>query len=422
MQSFRSHMNSLRTMHRAKVTSMRLYLFIFVLVFPAVMAAAGGVSGRVINKTTGKPAAADQVLLIDLSADRKEAGRTRSDASGYFHFQVSRPGVPWLIKVVHADVLYESTTSGEDGPLEIGVFDKTGVLDVVKSGIQVIRLEAIAGSLRATEMFTLINTSNPPRTVQKEELFSIPLPPGAILLSSLAEGPGESAVRSIAVMPPNENRCYFDFPLRPGTTKIQLQYQVPYSGSLALIPRIPFPADMFGVVLPASMQFESSELGAYKRQSDEGGGMVEVIRDLPAGNAPTFTISGTGPALAESNDRSTTLQEYVYSQKTAPVITTGNQPANLANGFTHDQLLWAGFLAFIVVAGLGMFLYQSRTKLDPVSAPGSAGLSNEAIREQLFNLELDRLQKRISKSGYSAARSTLEKKLAVALSRPPSCK
>jgi|SRR5579859_469931 len=422
MQSFRDHIHSLRAMQRARFTSMQICLFIFVLVFPAVMAAASGVSGRIINKTTGKPAAADQVLLIDLSADRKEAGHTRSDASGYFHFQVSRQGVPWLIKIVHADVQYEATTSGEDRPLEIGVFDKTGASDDVKSGIQVIRLEADAGSLRATEMFTLINASNPPRTVQKEELFSIPLPPGATVLSSLAEGPGEAAVRSIAVIPPNENRCYFDFPLRPGTTKIQLQYQVPYSGSLALIPHIPFPADMFGVVMPVSMQFESSELGAYKRQSDEEGGVVELIRGVPAGNAPTFTISGAGPALAESNDRSAMLPEYVYPQKREPVTAFGNRSASLANGLTRGQLLWTGFLAFIVMTGLGMFLYQSRAKLRPVSAPGNAAMSNEAIREQLFSLELDRLQRRISKSGYTAARSTLEKKLAVALSRPPGCK
>src|SRR5579859_3387877 len=96
MQSFRHDVKSSKAIDQAVFTCMRIYFSVLVLAFPAVVAAYGGVSGRVINKTTGKPAAADQILLIDLSADRKEAGRTRSDASGYFHFQVSRQGVPWL--------------------------------------------------------------------------------------------------------------------------------------------------------------------------------------------------------------------------------------------------------------------------------------------------------------------------------------
>ncbi len=418
MQSFRNSIKSPRAMNQARFTLMRIYLFVFVFVFPAVVAAAGGVSGKVINKTTGKPAAADQVILIDLSADRKEGGRTRTDAAGYFHFHVARQGVPWLIKVVHADVLYEATTSGVDRPPEIEVFDKTGASDEVRSGIQVIRLEADAGSLRTTEMFTLVNASNPPRTIQKEELFSISLPPGATLLSSLAEGPGGAVVKSIAVTPPNENRCYFNFPLRPGTTKIQLEYQAPYSGSLTLIPHIPFPADMFGVVLPATMQFESSQPGVYTRQPDEEGGIVELIRGVPGGNAPTFTISGAGPALVKNNDRLTTLQEYMHSQNPTPVTAADNQPAGLTGSLTRSQILWIGFLAFIIMAGLGMFSYQGYAKLHPVSVSGNAAKSEEAIREQLFSLELDRLQNRISKSHYATARSALEKRLVAALSKP----
>lgn len=72
---------------------------------------------------------------------------------------------------------------------------------------------------------------------------------------------------------PNENRCYFNSPLRPGTTKIQLQYQVPYSGAASFVPHTPFPADSFGIVLPSSLQFEASEIDGYIKDSDQHGDM-----------------------------------------------------------------------------------------------------------------------------------------------------
>jgi len=400
----------------ARPKSVSILFCAVVLILPAMTAAAAEVSGKVINKTVERPAAGDEVLLMDVSADMKVAGRTRTDSSGNFHFVVSREGIPWLITVTHAGVRYEAAVPAGERSTEIGIFDKTDSTAEVKSSIQLLQIESDAGYLRATEMFTVINSSSPPRTVQKEELFLIPLPAGAALLSSLAEGPGHSVVKSIAVVPPKENRCYFSFPLRPGTTKIQLQFQLPYSGSFTFTPYLPFPADMFGVVTPASMQFQPSELGAYARLPDGNGGFVELIRSANEGDGPSFKIVGSGAAHTESSSTLAMLQARGNSHhEPLTMAAAGTATASAEKNSKSDHVLWLTLLAAMVIACLTVYL--RRTKRRAVSGSEDPSMTNELIRERLFSLELDRLQNRISKSKYATARSLLEKKLAAMLTK-----
>jgi hypothetical protein len=384
------------------------------LILAAIAASAAEVSGKIVNQTIGKPAVGDEVRLIDISADMKEAGRTRTDGSGTFHFRIVREGIPWLIAVTHAGVRYEAALPAGEQSVKIEVFDKTASTADIRSGIQVLQLESDAANLRVTEMFTLVNSSRPPRTIQKEELFSIPLPAGAALLSSVAEAPGESVVRSVAVAPPKENRCYFSFPLRPGITRIQLQYQLPYSGSFTLAPSVPFAADMFGVVIPASMQFQPSELGAYTRQPDGNGGIVELIRNAHEGSGPSFTTSGSGTTHGDGADNTATLQYRAPSQQ-EPLTTAGTAASHTEKISKSEYWVWPILLAVMVITCSTAFVYWLRTRRRVATGCGDASMTDELIRERLFALELDRLQSRISKNKYAMARSLLEKKLAAKL-------
>src|SRR5579859_6965642 len=99
----------LTTLNLSRSRAARIFFCAVVLVLSAMDAVAAEVSGKVTNKTTGGPATGDEVLLMDVSADMKEAGRTRTDGSGNFHFRVAREGVPWLITVTHASVRYEAS-------------------------------------------------------------------------------------------------------------------------------------------------------------------------------------------------------------------------------------------------------------------------------------------------------------------------
>ena len=272
------------------------FLLIGALALPPV-ASSASISGTVVNKTTGKPSAGDEALLIDVSADMTEAARTRSNHSGHFQFHVSQRSASRLVRVVHGGVRYESAIASTGEPLDVTVFDSTPAIVGVKSSVQAMRIETNADHLRVTELLTLVNSSNPPRTIQKQQLFWLTLPPEASVLSSIAQGPQEDAVEFVAMALPNESRCYFNFPLRPCTTTIQLQYQVPYSGTLTLVPHIPFPAETFGIVLPSSLQFEASEIGTYTKDSDQHGDLDRSYprcRSGARGKVHSLISSGIG--------------------------------------------------------------------------------------------------------------------------------
>ena len=59
-------------------------------------ALADSITGTVTNKTTNKPAAGDDVVLIRLQQGMQEAAHTKTDAKGQFHAGCSgRRGCIW---------------------------------------------------------------------------------------------------------------------------------------------------------------------------------------------------------------------------------------------------------------------------------------------------------------------------------------
>ena len=62
-------------------------------------------------------------------------------------------------------------------------------------------------------------------------------------------------VTSAPVPTGEQNRYAFVFPIRPGETKFQISYHLPYSGNVSLKPEMFTPMEDVVVMLPKSMQF-----------------------------------------------------------------------------------------------------------------------------------------------------------------------
>jgi hypothetical protein len=379
-----------------------------------VFAFAGSISGAVVNKTKGKPSAGDQVALIDVSAGTREVARTKSDALGHFRFNASQQSTSHLIRVIHGGVRYDSVVLSKDEPVEVIVFDSTRAIANLKTNVQAMRIQTGSGYLRITEILTLVNNSSPPRTVHKRGLFWLAFPQGANLLSSAAQAPQQEAVESIAIPAPSEGRCYFDLPLVPGVTKIQVRYQVSYSGISTFIPHIPFPTESFGVVLPAETKFESSEEGTYIKDSDQYGDLAEVMHDVAAGNAPGFTISSAMTSVADvRGDQAVSVALPAGLQEKRD-----NVPATSRDSFGAHQLLWTAVSVCGALFVVAARVHRRRSQRPRPSRQIEASVPNDSIRGELFSLELARVQNRISKARYTASRAVLVKRLGVLLGKP----
>ena len=65
-------------------------------------------------------------------------------------------------------------------------------------------------------------------------------------------------LKSAPVPEGEKNRYSFIFPLRPGLTRFEVAYQLPYSGSANLDPKSMYPLEHFVVMVPKAMQFTAA--------------------------------------------------------------------------------------------------------------------------------------------------------------------
>ncbi len=404
-------------------------------------AAAETLTGTVTNATTGKPAAGDDVVLLTLSQGMNESARTKTDAQGKFTFNISDAGGPHLVRVNHQGVNYFPA----GGPIrpgttntEITVYDAAKKLDGVSENVRVMRLQADQGSLQVIELISVKNESKPPRALMADRTYEIYLPEGATVDEAAAQGPGGMPVNSAPVPDGKvKGKYFFVFPLRPGETRFQIAYHLPYSGEATLKPKVAGRLEHFAIMLPKSMEFGSKVQGIYSPMNDESGqANLQVATNVTPDKDLSFRVAGTG-LLADQQAQGGQQEEEAGGA-------TGGATAGRPGGGigapegTPDPIhkyrwaILAGCLA-LLAAGGGWVATRNPAasqpptrsvspgaQVAPVDAGGSAppsGLLLQALKEELFQLEVERQQGRISQEEYDKAKSALDQTLQRALQR-----
>jgi hypothetical protein len=410
---------------------------------------ASPVTGTVKNGTTDRPAAGDDVVLLQLSQGMNEQARTKTDAQGHFKFNIDDSDAPHLVRVNHQGVNYFP----KGGPLmpgastvDITVYDVAKRLDNIALTVDMHRYQADAGTLSVTELWAVNNTSSPPRTQMNDFPFKVQLPEGAQVDSSIAAAPGGQPVQSAPVPTGSKNEFAFIFPLRPGETRFQVTYHVPYSGQLTLHPRLDLPAEHVVVMVPKTMQFSPAGGAAFQSMGEEEGAQIQVVTKVQPGQDLSFRLSGTGTIQAGQQGGAPAEGQ---GGATAAVGRPGGglgPPEETPDPLHRYRWYILGGLAVALAAGAvyvnrrpggavaapnaGSNLPRERTAIARTSAapavsapaPQSNGSSRilEALKEELFQLEMDRHQGRISDDEYQKAKAALDLTLARAASRAKS--
>lgn len=410
------------------------------------------VTGQVLNGTTSKPAAGDEVVILSLSQGMQEIARTKTDASGNFKIDIPDDGTPHMVRVNHQGVNYFP----KGGPLMPGATSATiQVYDAAKNipvstTVNVMRVQADNNSLQATELFAVQNSSSPARTLfNADKTYEFTLPDGAVIDSAAARTQDGQPVNSAAIPQKEKNRYAFIFPLRPGETQFQVAYHMPYKGEASFSPKIVNPMQHFVVMFPKSMQFEAKRASAYSPMTDDTHSGIQVASDVKPGDDLTFRLSGTG-TIEESAQAG---QGNPPDQGTMPAGQTGRPGGGLGPPIEApdplDRYKWV-ILAVLVVAMLGAALIVSRRSapaqqvadeedVDEITAPprvpkdlpsapvtaaapttrpaDRSTLLLDAMKEELFQLEVDRQQGKLSEAEYQKTKAALDETLRRAIAR-----
>jgi hypothetical protein len=428
----------------------RVVLAAALVVLFSSFSSADSITGIVTNKTTDKPSAGDDVVLIRLAQGMQESTRTKTDAKGRFTLEVpdGDNGVH-LVRVTHDKANYFRPAPPGTQSVEVEVFNAAAKVKGVSSEADVMRIQTDESgkALRVVENFFVKNESSPPLTQFSDRPFEFYLPEGAVVEGSAALAPGGMPVQASPVPLGDANHFAFIFPIRPGETRFQISYRLPYGGSLKFAPRVLMPTDTVAVMMPKSMTFKPVAGATYAPVTEETTAQTYVARGVQPSQTLDFMVSGTGQmprdtgaaaaASADGTGQAATGGSTSATSDTRPGGGLGTPLDPEGNNDPWAKYKWwiLGGLGLAMAVGAGIMLKNGPAQA--VAASGARGFAAEtlgagslgtgvntgpnsllaAMKEELFALETDRLQGRLSESQYLEQKAALEVVLKRALSR-----
>jgi hypothetical protein len=407
---------------------------------------AQALTGTVTNGTTGKPAAGDEVVLINIANGMDVAASTKADSNGKFSFKLSNvdSAAPHLIRAVHQGVSYHQMAPPGTNSVDIQVYDVEAKVSGLSVTADVMRFEADSGTMQGVRLFFVSNTSSPARTQMSDHNFEFYLPVGAKIEQLQARAPNGQPIPADVVPESEKNRYAIAFPLRPGETQFQLEYTLPYSGEIKIDPKPLYPAEHVVVVLPKTIQFKAANAASFQNMQDpnQADSTVEVAQQTKAGQALGFTLKGTG-VFSQAAGAAASGADQEQGQMPAQGRDANNLPggglgAPIEAPDALQQYRWYILGGFCLLLALGGWMVVKRQPVTAVPAtsgaanvalratPGAAAapaakssssLLLESLKEELFQLELERKQGKITPAEYEKAKAALDQTLERALKR-----
>lgn len=401
----------------------RLIITALLTAFLALAGRAQTITGIVSNGTTNKPAGGDQVTLIKLGQGMEEVATAKTNGRGEFTIRGNDAKAPYLVRVRHSNVNYHQPVRPGMSDLRITVYDAAAHVQGIRLVEQSEVFQAKENELQAIALFRLSNDSSPKLTQPKFEFY---LPEGANVRMGQAISESGMPVQSAPAPQSEKGKFAMEFPVRPGVTQFEIVYTLPYTGKLSVHPKLTMNADHYYVVTAKGIKFASQGKPAFQATdtwpTDPSitGVDVHALDSVAPEQDLAFEISGTGvlpeqtAAASQGQGMPEPQQGQAENRPGGGLGIPNEKPDPLHSG----QWLFLGVLSLFLAAG-ATYVYTSN---QPVSAGEKktldrSGLLLEAMKEEIFQLETDRLQGRISVKDYESAKAALDKTLQRAVQR-----
>lgn len=430
--------------------------FVALLVFAALPAFAGTVTGTITNGTTNKPAAGVEMILIQLQGGMQPVANTKTDANGQYRFD--HPGLgagPMLLRAVYRGVNYHEPATPDKTTVNMMVYEPTDKPSAFSVTVHAIIVQPTGSDLTVTEEYNISNKTQPPMAYYRADgSFVFSLPQGA-QLSNVAAGAANGMPVVQSPIDKGNGQQAIAYPFRPGESQVSLVYKVPYpSNQTTLRLSSRYAVEHLGVFAPPSVQISASGFSA----AGQAQGFNAYTRNTVAANTPvSVSVSGTAPPPADAdtgqaggdNSQNPSVNSRIETGNEAPAASITTLPARIddlkwiiVGGFAALFVLGVIFLArqpqsvpaaqnpnaAAVAANYPMSPPTAAAKPAPPVAPQPGPYSSAAtdptanldrevrgsldeLKDLLFRLELRREAGTINEADYNAARERVQKAL-----------
>lgn len=384
---------------------------------------AAQITGTVTNATTNKPSSGDEVTLLSLASGMEEVATTKTDSQGHYTLNVPDAGGQHLVRVARQNVHYFKAAPPGATTVDITVYDAATQVEGLVTDARVFHLQASGGSMDVQELYIVNNQSQPPRTKIGNQTFAVTLPDGAQMGEASLTGPSGMPLTVAAVPSGAKNRYAYDFPIKPGQTRFEVTYKLPYSGSHEFSLKPESPLSELGVLLPKSMTFNGISSG-FAQDVDEAGLAVFFAKNVPANQEVKFSVSGEGLIPTEAPGGGNPSQ---------PTGDSGGAPIPSSSGGTKEALWFIVGALVILIGGGGFVMWRKSAAAraaanDPKAARAATkaraqtqtqsktqsqaakpqGDMLDVLKDELFQLETDHVSGKISQEEYEKSKAGLD--------------
>lgn len=410
----------------------RICIAVMVLALATCPANAGTVQGKVVNATTGKPAASVEVILIQLQGSMQPVSNTKTNAQGEFTFD--NPGIgaqPMLVRAVYRGVNFHQPLPPGKSSVQVDVYDLSSDVKSISVRSHLVIFQPNGSTLTVAEQFLVRNETKPPMAYFRADgNFQVALAEKATLRQIAASGPSGMPVVQAPIELGN-NKFAIAFAFRPGDNEVRLAYEVPYSGNAGTVKISPsYGESRVILVVPPSVTVASDQLRSMGQE--QGMNVYEhAFSATPA--AFSVGLSGTAPPSSDAAGGSGNGMETQAGGGQGGGEQQGT-PIQVVPG-RLDGLKWPVLLVLVAAFALGGFLLSRKTivvnagngaaaiSATPVigqtagqeeasqplaSLDKEAATSLDALKDLIFKLELRRQAGTISEAEYAAERAKAE--------------
>ena len=246
--------------HRLKPVPQILFLALL-----AVVPAFAGVSGTVVNGTTGRPQSGAVVTLFKLTqAGPQLVQASKTDASGKFTIPQETGQAALLVETGFKGVSYNHMIppGTPSTGVSLTVFDATGNAALAPVSQHIVILEPKDQQLTVTETYFLKNDSKLTYSDPGNGTLRFFVPePGKDTVRIMATSPGGMAVQREAEAAKPAGVRKLDFPIKPGgETRIDISYTLPSSDPPAFSGRTLYKNAPTRLVVPNGVTLEGEGL------------------------------------------------------------------------------------------------------------------------------------------------------------------
>jgi hypothetical protein len=263
----------------------------------AALSLNAAVDGTVTNSTSGKPQASATVTLFQPSQQGPQfIDSVKTDAQGKFQITKEIPAGgagPLLLQAVYGGVQYNkmlppgTPTTG----VEIPVFESSRKPGDAKVDQHMILLEpAAGGTVQVSESYVFQNNGKTAWNDPDNGTLQFALPAAAQGKVEInAVSPGGLPIRKSADPGPKPNTFKLDLPIKPGETRVDLQWSMPFNTPGVFEEHVLTKGGLTRLVAPVGVTFKGSDL-------QDLGQEPQTKANIFSTNGPDikFEVEGTG--------------------------------------------------------------------------------------------------------------------------------